>query len=173
MKYCIMNPLQSHSRCVLTCCRSRVTCAEEIAYLVDKEGPKVYAGTPMSHEFFLLRVIPKAAATSITWQMVAATPNPPDAAAKEQGGGGVHPAVVTASCCLTGSSCCHINSAKFYRQHIDHVCSGAKNDVLPALAKLTSEQGKEIRAAALGALEVVYAYEADGEPQDSPDGWLV
>lgn len=43
------------------------------------------------------------------------------------------------------------------------VLLGAKCDVLQALAKLTSEQGKEIRAAALGALAVVYAYEGEGK----------
>ncbi|WIA20535.1 hypothetical protein OEZ85_004930 [Tetradesmus obliquus] len=61
--------------------RTRVTCAEEISYLVDREGPRVY--------------------------------------------------------------------------------SGAKCDVLPALAKLVAEPGKEIRAAALEALGVVYTIEGD------------
>jgi hypothetical protein len=35
--------------------------------------------------------------------------------------------------------------------------------VLPALAKLVAEPGKEIRAAALEALGVVYTIEGDGE----------
>jgi hypothetical protein len=35
--------------------------------------------------------------------------------------------------------------------------------VLPALAKLVAEPGKEIRAAALEALGVVYAIEGDGK----------
>ncbi|KAF6262791.1 armadillo-type protein [Scenedesmus sp. NREL 46B-D3] len=61
--------------------RTRVTCAEEISYLVDREGPRVY--------------------------------------------------------------------------------SGAKCDVLPVLAKLVSEPGKEIRAAALEALGMVYTIEGD------------
>lgn len=41
--------------------------------------------------------------------------------------------------------------------------AGAKCDVLVALAKLVAEPGKEIRAAALGALEVVYMIEGEGE----------
>jgi hypothetical protein len=35
--------------------------------------------------------------------------------------------------------------------------------MLPALAKLVAEPGKEIRAAALEALGVVYTIEGDGE----------
>lgn len=30
--------------CCSCCCRTRVTCAEEIGYLVDKDGPRVYSG---------------------------------------------------------------------------------------------------------------------------------
>jgi hypothetical protein len=40
--------------------------------------------------------------------------------------------------------------------------AGAKCDVLSALARLLREQGKEIRAAALAALEVAYAFEGEG-----------
>jgi len=43
--------------------------------------------------------------------------------------------------------------------------AGAKCDVLAALAKLVAEPGKDIRAAALGALEEVYAFEGDGARQ--------
>lgn len=37
--------------------------------------------------------------------------------------------------------------------------------MLPVLAKLLGEQGKEIRAAALAALEVAYKFEGEGEGQ--------
>jgi hypothetical protein len=39
---------------------------------------------------------------------------------------------------------------------------GAKCDVLQVLARLVSERDKDIRQAALGALEVVYGFEAEG-----------
>lgn len=40
-------------------------------------------------------------------------------------------------------------------------CAG-KSDVLAALAKLLAENGKEIRAAALKALEVAYEFQGEG-----------
>jgi hypothetical protein len=41
---------------------------------------------------------------------------------------------------------------------------GTKCDVLAALAKLLAENGKEIRAAALKALEVAYEFQSEGMP---------
>jgi hypothetical protein len=43
--------------------------------------------------------------------------------------------------------------------------AGAKCDVLAVLAKLLADSGKEIRAAALKAIEVAYEFQGEGEHQ--------
>lgn len=49
--------------------------------------------------------------------------------------------------------------------------AGAKCDVFAALAKLLAESGKEIRAAALKALEVAYEFQGEGEENQWRHEW--
>ncbi len=51
--------------------------------------------------------------------------------------------------------------------------AASKSDALHTLARLVSERDKDIRQAALGALEVVYGFEGSGEAdqEEGVVGW--
>ncbi len=121
--------------------RTRVSCAEEIGCTIEREGAKMYqGGCACCFSCIGCRVSYLAGILSEITEM---------------------------------TSVLHwiwyrtLHHWPHKRQQIRNECrggaAGAKCDVVPALGRLVSDRDKDIRAACLAALEIVYSYEGEGE----------